>query len=96
MKNKNNGNNQRIVEKARQYQDSSYYDYVMYFFSKKHLMDKYIEVIGEALGEQNLSHFMFFLDENMTTWPTDLKTIEGYFKSRKVKLVDLFQQLNSC
>jgi hypothetical protein len=89
-------NNQRIVEKARLYQDSSYYDYVMYVFSKQNVMDKYIEILQDELGENNLSHFMFFIDKNMTCEMTDLRKMEGYFNSKQLRLSDLFEQLNTC
>lgn len=83
-------NNQRILEKAKQYAASSFYNYVLYIFSKRKLSQKYLEVIKEGIEESDLNRFMFFADESLTTQMTDLSDIEGFFKGNEVKLSEVF------
>ena len=45
-------NNQRIVEKARQYMDSSYYNYVLYFFSKEISCSNTLNSLKRSLGRK--------------------------------------------
>ncbi|MBI2522051.1 MAG: hypothetical protein HYV97_16660 [Bdellovibrio sp.] len=83
-------NNQRIIEKARQYLYSSYYHYVLYFFSKKNFMQQYLELFEEKLGKEALGRFMFFVDEALTGRATELELVEGVFKGKKIKMGELF------
>lgn len=82
--------NPRILEKARQYAASTYYNYVMYFFSKRNFMEKYIEIIKNGVSEEDFNRFMFFFDETMGMSPTDLIEMQGFFKGRGVKLSEVF------
>ena len=85
-------NNQRILAKANQYQESSFYNYVVYLFSKKNLMDKYIEIISESLREKSLSRFMFFVDPLMTGAGTKLEEVKGIFKGKEVTMREVFEK----
>ena len=82
--------NPRILEKARQYAASNYYNYVMYIFSKRNYMEKYIEIIKSGVNAEDFNRFMFFIDETMSANPTDLSEMEGYFKDKRVKLSEVF------
>lgn len=82
-------NNQRIVEKARQYSDSTYYDYVMYIFSKETLMDNYMTILKEALGANGLLRFMFFCSNNLTGNLNRFDELEGVFKGEKTTIQKL-------
>jgi hypothetical protein len=83
-------NNQRILEKAKQYQSGSFYHYVMYFFCNRSVMEKYISLITSELGTNELNRFMFFLDEEMSVQVTDLKNVSGIYKGKIIKLAELF------
>ena len=83
-------NNQRIVEKARQYVDSSYYNYVLYFFSKRNFMQQYIDLLEEKLGKESMGRFMFFVDETMMDKRLNLDGVEGIFKGNAVTMAKVF------
>ncbi len=83
-------NNQRVVEKARQYSNSTYYNYVMYIFSKKNLMEKYMAILNEALGKDGLLKFMFFSSNNLTGNMKSFDGLEGVFKDEKTSIKKLF------
>src|SRR5690606_26572366 len=52
--------NQRITEKMKQYEDSSFYSYVLYLFPTEKLMEAYIEQAKEKLGMESMGKLMFF------------------------------------
>ncbi|PIP96127.1 MAG: hypothetical protein COV37_07710 [Bdellovibrio sp. CG11_big_fil_rev_8_21_14_0_20_39_38] len=83
--------NQRIVEKARQYVASTFYNYVLYIFSKRNYMEKYIEIIRSSVSSEEFNRFLFFIDETMSANPTDLIEMEGFFKGKTVKLSEVFE-----
>lgn len=83
-------NNQRIIEKAKQYAGSSFYNHVLYFFSRRDLMDKYIAIISSAVGEVGTTKLMFFFDGSMT----DLTESVGVFKGKNANLTDIFGKAN--
>ena len=82
--------NPRILEKARQYAASTYYSYVMYIFSKRNYMEKYIEIIKSGVSAEDFNRFMFFIDEAMGVSPTDRSEMQGFFKDKGVKLSEVF------
>lgn len=84
-------NNQRIVEKATQYLQSSQFNYVLYLFPKKSLLEKYVEVIKDKLGEEGLERLMFFYDDRLTADTSSIGEWEGIFKGRNLKLRELFE-----
>jgi len=84
-------NNQRIIEKAGQYLESTQFNYVLYLFSKKKLMEKYLEVLKEKFGEGVLNRVMFFYDESLTAKGTDFSEIQGWFKGKSVTMSELWE-----
>lgn len=84
-------NNQRIVEKARQYLEGDQFNYVLYLFAKKSLMGKYMEIIEEKHGPQIMDRLMFFYNENLTAKADEIKTWSGFFKGKRLALGELFQ-----
>ena len=83
-------NNQRIVEKAGQYLDGGQFNYVLYLFSKRSLMEKYMEVLSERHGEKIFDRMMFFYDENLTAKPGEIGSWKGSFKRKTLQLAELF------
>lgn len=83
-------NNQRLVEKIKQYEASGYYHYVIYVFPNTNLMNKYIEVIKERIGEEIMNKLMFFCHENISSKSHDLDEVYGQFKGKKLKLSEVF------
>lgn len=79
-------NNQRIIEKARQYAASTYYNHVFFYFSRREVMNQYLSVLSETLGEAGLVKFMFFYEQN----GSDLLKITGIFKGKEIKLANIF------
>ena len=84
-------NNQRIVEKVAQYLQGSQFNYVLYLFPKKSLLEKYVEVIKEKLGDNGLERLMFFYDDRLTAETSKIGEWDGIFKGRKLKLRELFE-----
>jgi hypothetical protein len=83
-------NNQRLVEKIKQYEGSEFYHYVIYIFPTLNLMNKYTEVIKEKLGKESMGKFMFFCHEEISSSVHDLDKIMGDFNGRSLKLKEVF------
>lgn len=83
-------NNQRLIEKVRQYSASSYYSYVIYLFPSPSLMQKYMEVITDKLGTEVLNRIMFFCHENISSEADSFEGISGMFAGKKVQFKDVF------
>jgi DNA-binding PadR family transcriptional regulator len=83
-------NNQRIVEKASQYLEGGQFNYVLYIFSKKSLMEKYMEVLSEKHGQVIFERMMFFFNENLTTKSDEIGKWQGHYKGKKLSLRELF------
>jgi DNA-binding MarR family transcriptional regulator len=84
-------NNQRIIEKMRQYKASSNYHYLIYLFPTNALMNKYISVIKEALGEDGLSKTIFLYHPDLSRDIENLHSISGIYKNKEIKLMDIFR-----
>src|SRR5690606_29568902 len=56
----NRKSNSRIIEKMKQYEDSTYYSYALYLFPTEKLMERYVELAEEKLGNALMSKFIFF------------------------------------
>ena len=82
--------NQRVLEKARQYANSSFYDYVINIFSKKNFLMKYLGLIAQGITVEDFNRFMFFLDETPEA-PLKLEAMEGQFKGKRMKLKEVFE-----
>lgn len=83
-------NNQRLVEKIKQYEVSGFYHYVVYIFPTLNLMKKYVEVIEEKLGKESMRKFMFFCHEDISSSVHDLNMIMGSFNDRSLKFSEVF------
>lgn len=83
-------NNQRLVEKVRQYEASSYYNYIVYLFPSSSLMQKYMEVITDKLGAEALNRLMFFYHENISNEANNFEEIRGVFAGKQVQFKDVF------
>lgn len=83
-------NNQRIIEKAAQYLEGGQFNYVLYLFSKKALMEKYMEVLSEKHGQSVFQRMMFFYDECLTAKSSEIGDWRGYFKEKSLSLKELF------
>lgn len=85
-------NNQRVMEKANQYLQGSQFNYVLYLFSKKSLLEKYIEVIKERVGDKGLERFMFFSNETLDVDKANIINWEGVFKGKQMNFGELFNK----
>lgn len=81
-------NNQRILEKAKQYVGSSYFNYVLYLFCRKELMEKYVRMFHEVIGAEDMKRFLFFTLNHEDI----LASAEGIYLGKKAKLTDLFSR----
>ena len=62
----NRKNFPRIVEKARQYAHGESYDYVLYYFPNRSLMETYAAVIKEKVSDECKNQFMLFWGDELT------------------------------
>jgi hypothetical protein len=81
----------RIVEKARQYMNSSLYHYVIYFFNKKLHLDRYRELLLEKIGPEIEQRFFFFADETLATSREGVLSSRGFFKGNPIVLGEVFK-----
>jgi hypothetical protein len=84
-------NNQRIVEKAKQYVASNQYDFVLYLFPKINFMQQYIEQLKNTLSSDAIKMFMFFTHDHLGEANFDIAKISGQFQGRILHLKDLFE-----
>ncbi len=84
--------NQRLIEKMKQYEDSSFYHYVMYVFPTEKLMEKYITQAQEKLGSERMSKFMFFFHPEISSGIHEPSEIYGVFQGEKISLAEIFQR----
>jgi hypothetical protein len=84
----NRKNFPRIVEKARQYAHEKTYDYFLYYFPNKSLMDTYAQVINEKVNENVKNKFMLFWGDEST--PLDKS--KGVALGREHTLGSLFEK----
>lgn len=83
----------RIKEKAKQYMVSSKYDYVVFFFPRKQMMNTYMKTIEEEVGAKNMNKFLFVTDEKLVMEEVNLETLECIYQGRQIKLRELFEGL---
>jgi hypothetical protein len=81
---------QRIIQKALHYGESDYYDYVLYMFSQKSLVESYMESIKEKVGTEKMKKFMFFFDPFLTSEKSFEFDPKGYFQGRETSLGAIF------
>ena len=84
--------NQRLTEKMKQYEDSTFYHYVMYFFPSQNLMEKYIAQAEEKLGKENLSKFMFFYHPLISSGDHRPENIMGVIQGKNVTLAEVLKR----
>jgi hypothetical protein len=84
--------NQRLIEKMKQYETSSFYHYVMYFFPTKNLMEKYIAQAEEKLGAPSLGKFMFFYHPQISTGEHSPEGINGVVEGKVMNLADVLKR----
>lgn len=84
--------NQRITEKMKQYEDSSFYSYVMYLFPTKKLMETYLEQAEEKLGKASMGKFMFFVHPEISTGIHRPREIMGVLQGKQITLNDVLKK----
>lgn len=82
-------NNQRITEKMKQYEESSFYNYALYLFPTKKLMETYIAQAKEKLGNASIGKFMFFHHPKLSSGIHNTHEIKGVFQGREITLHDV-------
>lgn len=85
-------NNQRITEKMKQYEDSTFYSYALYLFPTKKLMETYIEQAKEKLGKASMVKFMFFYHPEISSGNHNPKEIKGVFQDKEITLHDVLNR----
>lgn len=88
----NRKSNPRIVEKMKQYEDSTFYSYAMYLFPTKKLMETYIGLAEEKLGKASMSKFMFFYHPDISSGNHPLEEIKGELQGKEISLADVLKR----
>lgn len=81
---------QRVREKIKQYIISSKYDYVIYIFSKKNVMETYMNEVRNTLSEKYLDQFIFITDESITVKESNINKLEGVNNGKKISFNNVF------
>lgn len=85
-------NNQRILEKGKQYVASNYFNYVLYLFVRKELMKKYVGMFSEIFKEEEMKRFMFFTVPTFIEDEDGLKESAGIYLGKEIHLKELFKR----
>lgn len=80
----------RIIGKVQSYFSSTDFDYLIYFFASKQLMNSYRNTIDEAISEPLKNRIMYFCNEQILSRDYSLAESAGYFKGSEVTLGKLF------
>lgn len=83
--------NQRLIEKMKQYETSSFYHYVMYFFPSENLMEKYIAQAEEKIGKEYMIKFMFFYHPQLSSGHHNPEDIKGIYQGKKITLSEVLK-----
>ena len=83
--------NQRLIEKMKQYETSSFYHYVMYFFPSDNLMEKYIAQAEEKIGKDYMGKFMFFYHPKLSSGYHNPEDIKGIYQGKKITLSEVLK-----
>lgn len=84
--------NQRLAEKMKQYESSSFYHYVLYLFPTKNLMEKYVAQAEEKIGKEYMGKFMFFYHPKLSFGHHDPEEINGVFQGKEISLAEVFKR----
>jgi len=84
---------QRIIQKAMHYSENDYYDYALYMFGQKSLVESYMETIVAKIGNERMHKLMFFYNPFLTSdkcFDTDPR---GYFRGKLTSLSTMFSHV---
>ncbi len=84
--------NQRITEKMKQYEESSFYSYALYLFPSEKLMETYIEQAKEKLGLESMEKLMFFYHPEISSGVHDPHDIKGVYQDKKITLYEVLKR----
>jgi hypothetical protein len=84
----------RIKEKAKQFLISPKYDYMLFFFSQKSLMESYMRTIKEEVGSDGIGKFIFIHAEDLRIKEVELEKLKCSYKDKEFKLEELFSTLS--
>jgi hypothetical protein len=84
--------NDRLIDKMKLYESSSFYHYVMYFFPSINLMNQYLKQAEEKIGLNLIDKFMFFYHPKLTLDQHKPEEISGWFKGKKITLADVLKK----
>jgi hypothetical protein len=84
--------NQRITEKMKQYEDSTFYSYVMYLFPTEKMMKTYYEQAKAELGKDSMGKFMFFYHPEISSGIHKPEDIRGVFQEKQISLYEVLKR----
>ena len=76
----------------QQYESSSFYHYVMYFFPSLSLMQKYIAQAEEKIGKARMGKFMFFFQPDLSSGQYLPESIKGIYQDREITLAEVLKK----
>ena len=84
--------NQRITEKMKQYEDSTFYSYAMYLFPTEKMMRTYYEQAKAELGKDSMGKFMFFYHPEISSGIHKPEDIRGVFQEKQISLYEVLKR----
>jgi hypothetical protein len=80
----------KYLTKIGQYLNSDYYDFVLYFFQSKGVMNSYRKHIVDRFGEDSNKRILYVLNENLLTKKFNFDDSVAYHKNKEGKLDAVF------
>ncbi len=81
---------ERVKSKVGHYLGNSYYDYIIYMFCNKGVMNSYKKNIENEFGVDAFKRIILFNNESIMSRKMKLSDTFGYFKGREVCIDELF------
>jgi hypothetical protein len=81
----------RILSKAKNYFDSSYYNHAFYFFPDESLMNIYFNIMKNELGADFNQKIFLFSDESIAGSRPNLREARGLVANKEITFFEVFK-----
>jgi DNA-binding MarR family transcriptional regulator len=82
----------RYLTKVQSYLSSSYYDFIIYYFHSKNIMESYKKTIEEKCGDTSNRKIIYAYNENLLLKGFNFDNSTVIYKNKKCSFKDLFDQ----
>lgn len=82
----------RIISKAKNYLNSTYYNHAFYFFPDFNLMQIYLNVMKKEIGQEFNQKIFLFSIESLSSAKPNLNDAYGFVSGKEMHFLDLFKE----